>query len=193
MTRCCSSWNRPARAAIGKRVTVVEYPNGRLAILYNGIELAYRTFYKIRQVDQGAIIENKRLGAALSFIREQQLRRGSEHRSGPRRRDQRDARLFKAGGAVLRAERTAARLVKTIGAISRSRSSGAGRALRCAGGLRATRRPTPLTSVNGTDDDFSIRWTQLVSNSRQISDKRWLHYIGQKCFEISITRQVRGS
>jgi hypothetical protein len=86
-----------ARAAIGKRLTVVDYPDGRLAIRYRGVELAYRTFDKIQQVDQGAIVENKRLGAALAFIREEQLRRGPERRSGPRRRDQRDARLFKVG------------------------------------------------------------------------------------------------
>jgi hypothetical protein len=73
-----------AKAAIGKRVTVVDYPDGRLSIRYNGVELAYRTFDKIRQVDQGA-------------IRDEQLRRGPERRSGPRRRDQRDARLFKVG------------------------------------------------------------------------------------------------
>ena len=64
-----------ATAAIGERVTVVDHPDGRLSIRYRGVELAYRTFDKIRQVDQGAIIENKRLGAALAFIREQQLRR----------------------------------------------------------------------------------------------------------------------
>jgi hypothetical protein len=52
-----------ARAAIGKRVTVVDYPDGRLAIRYQGGELAYHTFDKIQQVDQGAIVENKRLGA----------------------------------------------------------------------------------------------------------------------------------
>ena len=88
-----------AKAAIGKRVTVVDYPDGRLAIRYKGIELAYRTFDKLQQVDQGAIIENKRLGAALAFIREQQLRREPERRSdrAPRRRDQRDPRLFKVG------------------------------------------------------------------------------------------------
>jgi winged helix-turn helix protein len=88
-----------AKAAIGKQVTVVDYPDGRLAIRYKGIELAYRTFDKLQQVDQGAIIENKRLGAALAFIREQQLRREPERRSdrAPRRRDQRDARLFKVG------------------------------------------------------------------------------------------------
>ena len=88
-----------AKAAIGKRVTVVDYPDGRLAIRYCGIELAYRTFDKIRQVSQAAIVENKQLGAALAFIREQQLRREPERRStkAPRRRDQRDARLFKVG------------------------------------------------------------------------------------------------
>ena len=88
-----------AKAAIGKRVTVVDYPDGRLAIRYRGIELRYRTFDKIRQVSQAAIVENKQLGAALAFIREQQLRREPERRStkAPRRRDQRDARLFKVG------------------------------------------------------------------------------------------------
>jgi hypothetical protein len=88
-----------AKAAIGKRVTVVDYPDGRLAVRYRGVELAYRTFDKIQQVPQAAIVENKQLGAALAFIREQQLRREPEHRSdrAPRRRDQRDARLFKVG------------------------------------------------------------------------------------------------
>jgi hypothetical protein len=87
-----------AKAAIGKRVTVVDHPDGRLQIRYKGVELTYRTFDKLRQVSQGAIIENKRLGAALSFIREQQIER-AETRStkAPRRRDRRDARLFKVG------------------------------------------------------------------------------------------------
>jgi hypothetical protein len=88
-----------AQAAIGKRVTVVDYPDGRLAIRYRGVELAYRTFDKIRRVSQAAIVENKQLGAALAFIREQQLRREPEHRSdrAPRRRDQHNPRLFKVG------------------------------------------------------------------------------------------------
>jgi hypothetical protein len=101
MTRC-SSFLEPgdqAKAAIGKRVTVVDYPDGRLSIRYNGVELAYRTFDKIQQVDQGAIADNKRLGAVLAMIRDQQLSREPQHRSqrAPRRRDQRDARLFKVG------------------------------------------------------------------------------------------------
>ena len=82
-----------------KRVTVVDYPDGRLSIRHQGVELTYRTFDKIQQVDQGAIANNKRLGPLLAMIREQQLRREPQHRSqrAPRRRDQRDARLFKVG------------------------------------------------------------------------------------------------
>jgi hypothetical protein len=86
-----------AKAASGKRVTVVDYPDGRLSIRYKGIDLAYRSFDKIRQVDQGAIADNKHLAAVLAMIRNEQLRRQPERRSGPRRRDQRDARLFKVG------------------------------------------------------------------------------------------------
>jgi hypothetical protein len=91
--------SEPAKAAIGKYVTVFDYPDGRLAIRHHGVELAYRTFDKVRQVDQGAIADNKHLGAVLAMIRDEQLRRGPERHSAkaPRRRDQRDARLFKIG------------------------------------------------------------------------------------------------
>jgi transposase len=91
--------SEPAKAAIGKRVTVVDYPDGRLAIRYKGVALAYRTFDKLRQVDQGAIADNKRLSAVLAMIRDQQLQREPEARSdrAPRRRDQQNARLFKVG------------------------------------------------------------------------------------------------
>jgi transposase len=87
-----------AKAAIGKRVSVLDYPDGRLSIRYKGIELAYRTFDKLRQVSQAEIVENKRLGAVLAFIREQQIARAEPRsKKAPRRRDQRDARLFKVG------------------------------------------------------------------------------------------------
>ena len=89
--------SEPAKAAIGKYVTVLDYPDGRLSIRHNGVELAYRTFDKVRQVDQGAVADNKQLGAVLAMIRDKQLCRATEQRSGPRRCDQRDARLFKVG------------------------------------------------------------------------------------------------
>jgi hypothetical protein len=80
-------------------VTVIDYPDDRLSIRYKGVEFPYRTFDKIKQVDQGAIVDNKRLGAVLAMIRDQQLSREPQHRSqrAPRRRDQRAARLFKVG------------------------------------------------------------------------------------------------
>jgi hypothetical protein len=70
---------------------MVDYPDGRQAIRYQGVELAYRTFDKLRQVVQGAIADHKRLGPVLAMIREEQLRRLPQRRSGPRRGDQRDA------------------------------------------------------------------------------------------------------
>jgi hypothetical protein len=53
---------RTGQAAIGKYVTVFDYPDGRLSIHHNGVELAYRTLDKVSQVDQGAIADNKQLG-----------------------------------------------------------------------------------------------------------------------------------
>src|SRR5205807_768923 len=64
--------NEITRELRRQRVTVVDYPDGRLAIRYRGLDLPYTTFDKLRQVSQGAIVENKHLGAALALIREQQ-------------------------------------------------------------------------------------------------------------------------
>jgi hypothetical protein len=63
---------------------VVDYSDGRLSIRYKGVELAYRTFDKIQQVDQGAIVENKRLGAVLAFMRDEQF--GVDHSGAARKR-----------------------------------------------------------------------------------------------------------
>ncbi|MCA3757895.1 MAG: ISNCY family transposase [Phenylobacterium sp.] len=79
-----------AQAAIGKRVTVVDYPDGRIAIRYQGADLAYRTFDKIRKVNQAAVVENKRLGSLLEMIMTYQDSQPQEPRSrkAPKRRDQ---------------------------------------------------------------------------------------------------------
>lgn len=75
-----------------KRVTVNDYPDGRLVITYHGRPLAYGTFDKVRQITQGAIVDHKRLGAALAVIKQGQEQNGA-HRSqhGPRRLDQNDS------------------------------------------------------------------------------------------------------
>jgi len=81
-----------------KRVTVIDYPDGRLAIRHKGVELAYSTFDKLRSVTHAAVVDNKRLSAALEFIREEQQhaepRRRSQH--APRRQGQVD-HIFKVG------------------------------------------------------------------------------------------------
>ena len=40
-----------ARSLARKRVTVIDYPDGRLAIRYNGVDLACRTFDNVRRSD----------------------------------------------------------------------------------------------------------------------------------------------
>jgi hypothetical protein len=65
----------PALAAAGKAAQVVEYPDGRIAVRHDGVDLPYRLFDKSRRVDQAAVVENKFFGPLLAEIRERQIRR----------------------------------------------------------------------------------------------------------------------
>ncbi len=85
-----------AQDAIGKRVTIIDYPNGRLVVRHKGADLPYRTFDKIRHVKQAAVTENKRLGPLLEMIRQNQLLQEPQTRSGPKRRDQ-SGQMFSIG------------------------------------------------------------------------------------------------
>jgi hypothetical protein len=87
-----------AQTAIGKRVTVVDYPDGRIAVRYKGEDLPYRTFDKIRKVNQAAVVENKRLGSLLEMIKAYQETQPQEKRSrkAPKRRDQ-TGHMFSVG------------------------------------------------------------------------------------------------
>ncbi len=80
-----------------QRVTVVDYPDGRLAIRYRGLDLPYTTFDKLRQVSQAAIVENKHLGAALAFIREQQRQTPQQRSKKAPRRQGQLGHMFKVG------------------------------------------------------------------------------------------------
>ena len=89
--------NEITRELRRKRVTVVDYPDGRLAIRYRGLDLPYTTFDKLRQVSQASIVENKHLGAVLSHIRERQIERAeARSQSAPRRQGQ-VGHMFKVG------------------------------------------------------------------------------------------------
>jgi len=80
----------PARGLAGKKVGVVNYPDGRFAVRHEGVALPFRVFDKIQTVAPSAIVENKRLGAALAVARELQAsyppnRRRAIHDASARR------------------------------------------------------------------------------------------------------------
>ncbi len=61
-----------ARGLVRKKVEVVNYPDGRFAVQFDGTSLPFRVFDKIRTVEPGTIVENKRLSAALALVQQQQ-------------------------------------------------------------------------------------------------------------------------
>jgi hypothetical protein len=79
-----------AQGAIGRRVEVVDFPDGRLEVRYNGRSMPYRTFDRLRRVTETAVLENKRLGGLLALIRQSQQSEppGMRTSKGPKRRDQ---------------------------------------------------------------------------------------------------------
>ena len=89
--------NEITRELRRKRVTVVDYPDGRLAIRHRGLDLPYTTFDKLRQVPQAAIVENKHLGAALAFIRQQQCQTPQQRSQKAPRRQGQFGHIFKVG------------------------------------------------------------------------------------------------
>jgi hypothetical protein len=56
----------------GQYVDLYDFANGRLEVRWKGQVLPYRVFEKDRRVSHTAIVENKRLGHALAFIKAQQ-------------------------------------------------------------------------------------------------------------------------
>ncbi|MBA2140351.1 helix-turn-helix domain-containing protein [Salmonella enterica subsp. houtenae serovar 44:z36,[z38]:-] len=51
----------------GERITVYDYPDGTLAFKYGYRSLKYQVFDKLECVDQGQVVDNKRLGAVLKL------------------------------------------------------------------------------------------------------------------------------
>ena len=87
--------NEITRPLARQRVTVYDYPDGRIAIRHEGRDLPYRIFDKLQKVDQASIVENKRLGTVLAYVAERQKER-DEHRSrkAPRRHGQAERHIF---------------------------------------------------------------------------------------------------
>jgi hypothetical protein len=69
------------RALIGKYIDVFDYPDGRIDIRADETTLPYVRYDRLPQVDQGAIVENKRLGHALhvaNLVQQQRDNRRSQ-------------------------------------------------------------------------------------------------------------------
>jgi transposase-like protein len=85
-----------ARAARGQRVGIEEREDGSLSFWHGEHELLATAFPKDHGVPQGEVVENKRLSAALEFIKVQQRER-TEAKVAKRSTTRRDARLLRAG------------------------------------------------------------------------------------------------
>jgi len=78
--------SKAMRALIGKYIEVAEYPGGHIELRANGQALPYTTYDRLPIVDQGAIVENKRLGHVLQVAQVMQQQRDSRRgRSAPSR------------------------------------------------------------------------------------------------------------
>jgi transposase len=70
------------RGLIHHYLDVYEYPDGRIEIRANGAALAYRQYDRLSDMDQGAVVDNKRLGHVLEVAQQVQLERDNRRISG---------------------------------------------------------------------------------------------------------------
>lgn len=54
----------------GEKITVFDYPDRGIAFLHLHRPLGYKIFDKLASVDQGEIVDNKRLGAVLRLAQQ---------------------------------------------------------------------------------------------------------------------------
>jgi len=74
------------RQLVGKYIEVYEYPDGRIELRNGTTAIPYTTYDRLPEVNQGAIVENKRLGQVLQIAQQVQAQRDSRHgRSAPSR------------------------------------------------------------------------------------------------------------
>jgi hypothetical protein len=55
----------------GQYISILEYPDGTVALMHEGRKLNYSIFNKLAGLQQNEIVENKRLGSVLAHIQQQ--------------------------------------------------------------------------------------------------------------------------
>jgi transposase len=63
------------RKLIGRYIDVYDYPDGRIELRADGAALPHTTYDRLSEVNQGAIVENKRLGHVLQIVQQVQSER----------------------------------------------------------------------------------------------------------------------
>jgi hypothetical protein len=58
-----------AAGAVGQHVDILDFADGQKEVRWKGVSLPYVSFDKDQRVSHTAIVENKRLGAALAYLR----------------------------------------------------------------------------------------------------------------------------
>ena len=99
--------NEISSALARKRVTVCEFPDGKVEVQHEGHVLPYRLFDKMRQVNQAAVVDNKHLDAALTLAKQLQAitpHHRQRNNDAPPRRSQ-SAHLFPEGEPAPKVDR----------------------------------------------------------------------------------------
>jgi len=83
--------NEITRKIPGKQIEILDFPDGHLQIRAKGVPLAYTVFDKLQRVTHAAIVDNKRLGEVLSWIKKKQDKQPNDRaeKQKPRRSHQR--------------------------------------------------------------------------------------------------------
>ena len=71
------------RRLIGKYIEVFQFPDGRVEIRVAGVSLPYSIYEKLGAVDQGTIVDNKRLGHVLQIVQMVQSKRDNRAAGAP--------------------------------------------------------------------------------------------------------------
>ncbi|WP_321918067.1 MULTISPECIES: ISNCY family transposase [unclassified Paraburkholderia] len=84
------------RKLVHRYIEVWEYPDGRIEIRADGQPLPYREYDRLTEVDQGAVIEHKRLAHALAVAQALQAQRDDRRASGSPSRTNRGVEVRRA-------------------------------------------------------------------------------------------------
>lgn len=94
------------RKLIHRYIDVWEYPDGRIEIRADGVVLSCRQYDKLAEVDQGAVIDHKRLSDALQVAEAIQAQRDNRRASGSPSRTNRGIEVRQSCSILVTQSRT---------------------------------------------------------------------------------------